>query len=228
MHIAGLQKLSLLDYPGKVACTVFLSGCNLRCPYCHNAELISPQASGEEISQTRLMEFLDLRKGKIDGVCISGGEPTLCSGLPELMKAIRKKGFSVKLDTNGTNPEVLKRLIDKNLIDYVAMDIKNSRIRYHETCGAEVLPQIEKSVQLLMNGNIDYEFRTTVCKPLHTLNDMKDIGLWLKGANRYFIQQFVGSGNVPDKSLSPFSPEELKQLENAVLPYIPNTRVRGE
>ena len=228
MHIAGLQKLSLLDYPGKVACTVFLSGCSLHCPYCHNAELISPQASGEEISQTRLMEFLDLRKGKIDGVCISGGEPTLCSGLPELMKAIRKKGFSVKLDTNGTNPEVLKQLIDKNLIDYVAMDIKNSRIRYHETCGAEVLPQIEKSVQLLMNGNIDYEFRTTVCKPLHTLNDMKDIGLWLKGAKRYFIQQFVGSGNVPDKSLSPFSPEELKQLKNAVLPYIPNTRVRGE
>ena len=228
MHIAGLQKLSLLDYPGKVACTVFLSGCNLRCPYCHNAELISPHYAGEKISQTELMNFLDSRKEKIDGVCISGGEPTLTPELPELIKAIRKKGFFVKIDTNGTNPEMLKKLIEEKLVDYVAMDIKNSRIHYSEACGTEILPQIEESVHHLMNGNIDYEFRTTVCKPLHTLNDMKDIGLWLKGANRYFIQQFVGSGNVPDKSLSPFLPEELKQLKNAVLPYIPNTRVRGE
>ena len=227
MHIAGLQKLSLLDYPGKVACTVFLSGCNLCCPYCHNAKLISSNYDGDEIAQIELMKFLDLRKKKIDGVCISGGEPTLTPELPELIKSVRKKGFSVKLDTNGTNPEMLKNLIDEGLIDYAAMDIKNSRMRYNETCGSEVLPQIEKSVRLLMNGNIDFEFRTTVCKPLHTLNDMKDIGLWLKGAKRYFIQQFVGSGNVPDKSLSPFLPEELKQLKNAVLPYIPNTRVRG-
>lgn len=227
MHIAGLQKLSLLDYPEKVACTVFIPGCNLCCPYCHNAELISPHYAGEKISQTELMSFLDLRKGKIDGVCISGGEPTLNPELPELIKAVRKKGFSVKLDTNGTNPEMLKKLIDGKLIDYAAMDIKNSRIHYNETCGAEVLPQVEKSVRHLINGNIDYEFRTTVCKPLHTLSDMKDIGLWLKGAKRYFIQQFVDSGNVSDKDLSPFSPEEMKQLENAVLPYIPNTRVRG-
>ena len=227
MHIAGIQKLSLLDYPGKVACTVFLSGCNLRCPYCHNAELISPRYVGERISQTGLMDFLDSRAGKIDGVCISGGEPTLYPGLLEMIKAIRKKGFSVKLDTNGTNPEMLKKLIDESLIDYVAMDIKNSRMRYDETCGAKVLPQAEKSVRLLMNGNIDYEFRTTVCKPPHTVNDMKDIGLWLQGAKRYFIQQFVDSGNVSKKNLTPFSPEEMKQLENAILPYIPNTRVRG-
>ena len=122
---------------------------------------------------------------------------------------------------------MLKNLIDEGLIDYVAMDIKNSRMRYDETCGAKVLPQAEKSVRLLMNGNIDYEFRTTVCKPLHTVNDMKDIGLWLQGAKRYFIQQFVDSGNVSKKNLTPFSPEEMKQLENAILPYIPNTRVRG-
>ena len=163
MHIAGLQKLSLLDYPGKIACTVFLSGCNLRCPYCHNAELISPHYTGENISQTELMNFLDSRKEKIDGVCISGGEPALAPELPELIKAIRKKGFSVKLDTNGTNPEMLKKLIEEKLIDYAAMDIKNSRIHYNETCGTEILPQIEKSVHHLMNGNIDYEFRTTVC-----------------------------------------------------------------
>lgn len=227
MHIAGLQKMSLLDYPGKVACTVFLSGCNLHCRYCHNAELISPPYTGGKISQAELMEFLDSRKGKIDGVCISGGEPTLCPKLSELIKAIRTKGFSVKLDTNGTNSERLKQLIEEKLVDYVAMDIKNSRMRYNETCGAAVLPQIERSVHYLMHGNTDYEFRTTVCKPLHTLNDMKDIGLWLKGAKRYFIQQFVDSGNVPDKNLLPFSPEEMKQLENAVLPYIPNTRIRG-
>ena len=227
MNIAGIQKLSLLDYPGKVACTVFLSGCNLRCPYCHNAELISGKYAVENILQSDLMKFLDSRVGKIDGVCISGGEPTLSSDLPELMKSVRKKGFSVKLDTNGTNPEMLKKLIDEKLIDYVAMDIKNSRIHYNETCGAEVLPPVKKSVYLLMNGNIDYEFRTTVCKTLHTLNDMKDIGLWLKGAKRYFLQQFVDSDNVPCKGLKPFSPEEMTQLENAVLPYIPNTRIRG-
>ena len=138
-----------------------------------------------------------------------------------------KKGFSAKFDTNGTNPEMLKNLIDEELINYAVMGIKNSRIRYNETCGSEVLPQIEKSVRLLMNGNIDFEFRTTVCKSLHTLNDMKDIGIWLKGAKRYFIQQFVDSGNVPDKNLSPFLQEEIKQLKNAVLPCIPNTRVRG-
>lgn len=227
MNIAGIQKLSLLDYPGKVACTVFFSGCNLRCPYCHNAELISGKYAAENISQSELMKFLDSRVGKIDGVCISGGEPTLSSDLPELMKSVRKKGFSVKLDTNGTNPEMLKKLIDEKLIDYVAMDIKNSRLHYNETCGAEVLPQVKESVYLLMSGNIDYEFRTTVCQPLHTLNDMKDIGLWLKGAKRYFLQQFVDSDNVPCKGLKPFSPEEMTQLENAVLPYIPNTRIRG-
>ncbi len=227
MNIAGIQKLSLLDYPGKVACTVFCSGCNLRCPYCHNAELISGKYAAKNISQSELMKFLDLRVGKIDGVCISGGEPTLASDLPELIKSVRKKGFSVKLDTNGTNPEMLKKLIAEKLIDYAAMDIKNSRIHYNETCGAEVLSQVQKSIYLLMNGNIDYEFRTTVCKPLHTLNDMKDIGLWLKGAKRYFLQQFVDSDNVPCKGLKPFSPEEMTQLENAVLPYIPNTRVRG-
>ena len=144
---------------------------------------------------------------------------------------LKQSGYSVYFNPDearsGDFPERLQQLVEQGLVDYVAMDIKNSRIRYHETCGAEVLPQIEKSVRHLMNGNIDYEFRTTVCKPLHALNDMKDIGLWLKGAKRYFIQQFIDSGNVPDKNLLPFSPEEMKQLENAVLPYIPNTRVRG-
>lgn len=227
MHIVGLQKLTLLDYPGKVACTVFLSGCNLRCPYCHNAELISGKYTGEKISQSAFEAFLDSRAGKTDGVCISGGEPTLCAKLPDFIKTIRKKGFSVKLDTNGTNPDMLRKLMEEKLIDYAAMDIKNSRTRYDETCGAKVLPQAEQSVRLLMNGNIDYEFRTTVCKPLHTLNDMKDIGLWLKGAKRYFIQQFAVSDNVPDKRLTPFSEEEMTQLKNAVLPYIPNTHIRG-
>ena len=227
MRIAGIHKLSLLDYPGKLACTVFFSGCNLRCPYCHNAELISACYEGENISRTDFEAFLDSRVGKIDGVCISGGEPTLLPQLPDFIKSIRKKGFSVKLDTNGTNPKMLKRLMEERLIDYAAMDIKNSRMRYSETCGAEVLPQAEESVRLLTDGEVDYEFRTTVCKPLHTVNDMKDIGTWLKGAKRYFIQQFVDSGNTPSKGLQPFSPEEIKQLENAVLAYIPNTRIRG-
>ena len=189
MKIGGLRQLSLLDFPGRVACTVFLSGCNLRCPYCHNPSLVLPSDEPEALSQQALLAFLDTRRGKLDGVCISGGEPTLHKELPQLLRCIRERGFLTKLDTNGTNPDMLEALAQEGLLDYAAMDIKNSPDRYAETCGGvDLLGPVKRSAALLMAGAVDYEFRTTVCAPLHTPEEMAGIGRWLKGAKRYFLQ----------------------------------------
>ncbi len=230
MHIGGMQKLTLLDYPGKVACTIFLSGCNLRCPYCHNPGLVLPeQSNGPGISETELFSFLEQRKGKLDGVCVTGGEPTLQPGLPEFLENIRGLGYVTKLDTNGTNPGMLEQLLHDDLLDYVAMDIKNSPSRYAETCGGlNVLSKVQESTALLLDSPVEYEFRTTVCKPLHTEKEMKEIGRWLKGAKQYFLQPFVDSGALVGTGVSPLSEEEIKALRDSVLPYIPNTQIRGQ
>jgi pyruvate formate lyase activating enzyme len=230
MHIGGMQKLTLLDYPGKVACTIFLSGCNLRCPYCHNPGLVLPeQSNGPGISETELFSFLEQRKGKLDGVCVTGGEPTLQPGLPEFLKKLRDLGYVTKLDTNGTNPGMLRELLHDDLLDYVAMDIKNSPSRYAETCGGlNVLSKVQESTALLLDSPVEYEFRTTVCKPLHTEKEMKEIGRWLKGAKQYFLQPFVDSGALVGTGVSPLSEEEIKALRDSVLPYIPNTQIRGQ
>ena len=230
MRIAGIQKLTLLDYPGKVACTVFLSGCNLRCPYCHNPELVLPErGNGSEMPVQGVLAFLEGRKGKLDGVCVTGGEPTLQPELPELLEKLRSLGFAVKLDTNGTNPGMLKTLLHNGVLDYVAMDIKNSPERYRETCGgADVLSRVQESAGLLLKGAAEYEFRTTVCKPLHTEKDMAEIGRWLKGAKRYFLQAFVDSGDLVSGGVQAHTHDELTQLRQAVLPFIPNTHLRGE
>ena len=229
MRIGGLQKLTLLDYPGKVACTVFLSGCNLRCPYCHNPGLVLPeQSEGSEIPEAEVLSFLERRKGKLDGVCITGGEPTLQPELPEFLEKLRRLGYAVKLDTNGTNPAMLKALLQERVLDYVAMDIKNSPQRYAETCGgADVLSRVRESVDLLLNSSIEYEFRTTVCKPLHTEKEMEEIGHWLGGAKRYFLQPFVDTGNLVSGGVQAHTQEELMRLRQAVLPDIPNTQLRG-
>lgn len=229
MHIAAIQKTTLLDYPGKLACTVFLSGCNLRCPYCHNAGLVLPEQIRQGgISQDELMGFLSRRKGKLDGVCISGGEPTLHADLPELIRSVRQEGFLVKLDTNGTNPQMLQELLNEGILDYVAMDIKNSPQRYRETCGgADVLEQVKVSAALLMAGNVEYEFRTTVSRPLHTVESVARIGHWLRGAKRYFLQAFVDSGNLVGQGICPLTETEMKEMRQAVLAYIPNTQIRG-
>ena len=207
MRIGGLQKLTLLDYPGKVACTVFLSGCNLRCPYCHNPGLVLPeQIEGSEIPEAEVLSFLERRKGKLDGVCITGGEPTLQPELPEFLEKLRRLGYAVKLDTNGTNPAMLKALLQERVLDYVAMDIKNSPSRYAETCGGiDCLSRVRESAALLMDGTVDYEFRTTVCAPLPTPRDMEELGRWLKGARRYFLQPFADSGGaVNGGAFAPF------------------------
>lgn len=230
MRIAGIQKLTLLDYPGKIACTVFLSGCNLCCPYCHNPGLVLPEFGNEpEMPVAEVLTFLERRKGKLDGVCVTGGEPTLQPELPAFLEKLRSLGFAVKLDTNGTNPGMLKSLLHIGVLDYVAMDIKNSPSRYAETCGGtDVLSQVQASADLLLNGSTEYEFRTTVCKPLHTERDMAEIGCWLKGAKRYFLQPFVDSGNLVSDGVQAHTHDELMRLRQAVLPYIPNTQLRGE
>ena len=226
MDIQGLQKLTLLDYPGHVACTVFLGGCDLRCPFCHNAELIgaAPALMGEE----ELLAFLKKRQGILEGVAFTGGEPLLRPGLPALLRRVRALGYPVKLDTNGTGPKMLGDLLNAGLLDYVAMDIKNSPSLYAKTCGGrDVLEAVKESAGLLLKGTADYEFRTTVCAPLHTPESMADIGQWLQGARRYFLQPFENPGALVGSGVTALQDTELDRLREAVLPYIPNTQIRG-
>lgn len=229
MQISAIQKTTLLDYPGKLACTIFLSGCNLRCPFCHNPGLVLPQQTQPAaISKEELFAFLSKRVGKLDAVCISGGEPTLNADLPELISSIHQMGFSVKLDTNGTNPEMLELLMQQGALDYIAMDIKNSPERYQQTCGGiDILDSVKKSAALLMSGDVTYEFRTTVCNPLHTQDGMRQIGQWLHGAKQYFLQSFVDSGNLVGRGISPLTETEIRALQQAVRADIPNTQIRG-
>lgn len=229
MRIGGLQKLTLLDYPGKVACTLFLSGCNLRCPYCHNPALVLPeQSNAPGMPESEVFAFLEQRKGKLDGICITGGEPTLQPELPGFLEKLRGLGYAIKLDTNGTNPGMLNRLLHDGILNYVAMDIKNSPSRYAETCGgADVLSKVRESADLLLNSPTDYEFRTTVCKPLHTEKEMEEIGRWLRGAKRYFLQPFVDTGDLVSGGVQAHTQDELTRLRQAVLPDIPNTQLRG-
>ena len=227
MDIAGLQKLTLLDYPGKLACTVFLPGCNLRCPFCHNASLVLPGRYPALMTQSELLDFLQSRKGKLDGVCITGGEPTLHHDLPELLTGIRQMGFSIKLDTNGTRPEILNDLIGNKLVDYVAMDIKNSPEKYTATCGGkDVLEQVKQSVSILEAADLPHEFRTTVLHPYHAEEDLATIGQWLSGTKQYYIQQFVDSGDLLDEGQA-LSADEMQKLLQAVIPYIPSAALRG-
>ena len=227
MHISGLQKTTLLDYPGKVACTVFLAGCNLRCPFCHNASLVV-RPPEDAVTEEEFFAFLRKRKGILDGVCVTGGEPTLRPGLPGFLKKIKELGYLVKLDTNGTNPELLKTLVSAGLVDYVAMDIKNAPSRYAEICGgADVIGPVKKSAEFLMRGSVDYEFRTTCVKPYHDIEAMEEIGGWLAGAKQYYLQKFVDSGDLIGTNVSELSKDEMEQLRKAVLPFIQNTHLRG-
>lgn len=228
MRIGGLQKVSLLDFPGRIAATVFLPGCNMRCPFCHNAPLVLPERQLDAgTTEQELMEFLQTRQGKLDGVCITGGEPTLHRDMPDLLRKIKAMGFQIKLDTNGTNPEMLSVLLAEGVLDYIAMDIKNSPEKYQITCGGDHLEAVKESAALLMNSGAEYEFRTTAVQQLHTPEDIKKIGLWLIGAKRYYIQQFVDSGNLIGKGFSALSPSEMEILRQSALPYIPTTALRG-
>ena len=228
MNISGLQKLTLLDFPGRLAATVFLGGCNFRCPFCHNASLVLAPAECENIGEEELFEFLKQRKGKLSGVCITGGEPTLYPSLKDFITKIRAIGYAVKLDTNGTNPELLTELIEEGLLDYVAMDIKNSPEKYSLTAGTSVnVEKIKKSVALLLSDKIDYEFRTTVVKELHTKEDFARISEWISGAKRYFLQTFKDSGDLIGSGFSADSEAETNEALKVILTNVPNAQIRS-
>ena len=228
MKIHGLQKMTLLDFPGKVACTVFLGGCDLRCPFCHNAELIDGSAPAV-MEEDGLLRFLETRKGLLDGVAFTGGEPLLREDLAPLMRRIREMGFAVKLDTNGTHPEHLRALTDEGLIDYVAMDIKNSPERYALTAGLEDmdLAPVRESVKILLEGKTDYEFRTTAVAELHDEDSFRQIGPWIRGARRYFLQQFTDRDTVPFGGFHAPAAEDMRSWAEIMRPFVPETKLRG-
>jgi len=228
MKIEALQKLTLLDYPGKMAATVFTYGCNLRCPFCHNALLVTEESDGG-ISADEVLSFLAKRKGMLEGVCVTGGEPLLQPDIEDFLKALKDMGYSVKLYTNGTFPKKLKDLVRKGLVDYVAMDIKNCREKYALTSGKPMvdLSAIDESIKFLLSGEVEAEFRTTVVKNFHTEEDLLKITDWISGADRYFLQQFVDSGNLIDQSLEGHSDQDLTAIYKQVKRKLPVTKLRG-
>ena len=229
MNIQGFQKTTLLDYPGHVAATVFFGGCNFRCPFCHNASLVLPERIEEQVSEEEFFDFLSRRTGRLDGVCISGGEPLLQKDIADFIRRIRSIGFRVKLDTNGSRPDRLAALLEEGLLDYVAMDIKNSPARYGETVGIpdfDITP-IRESVELLLAGRVPYEFRTTVCAPLHTPESIREAGAFIAGAKAWFLQGFTDSGDLVGQGISALSREEHEAFLSAAKEKIPNAALRG-
>lgn len=229
MKICGFQKLTLLDYPGKTAATVFTGGCNFRCPFCHNGDLVLSHNDMDEITEDEIFSVLNRRKGFLDGVCVTGGEPLMWQDTEDFLKKIKDMGYLVKLDTNGSYPERLEKIIESGSIDYVAMDIKNSPSSYSKTVGLESFDtlSVKKSVEIIRASGIDHEFRTTLVKGLHTPKDMEEIGKWLEGERKYFLQAFKMSDNVIDKSMSGFEKEELEKMLEIVRIYIPTAEIRG-
>lgn len=221
--------MTLLDFPGKVACTVFTGGCNLRCPFCHNASLVTEIDGESQIKTSYILDFLAGRKGLLDGVAITGGEPLLQADIKDFIADIKSLGFAVKLDTNGSFPDILADLIKSGLVDYVAMDIKNTEEKYPLTVDIKDFDysNIRKSIDFLINGFIDYEFRTTVVAEYHSIADIEKIAGRLKGAKRYFLQNFVDSGNLIGENLHAVSVNELEQMKSAALRFIQNVEIRG-
>ena len=219
--------MTVLDFPGKIACILFTYGCNLKCPFCHNASLVIDDI--EEFSEDEIFKYLEKRKGILDGVCVSGGEPFLQPDIMDFLKKLKNTGLAVKIDTNGTFPEKLREAVENCLVDYVAMDIKNSKEKYPLITGIEglKLDKIQQSVDFLLNSNIDYEFRTTVVSEYHTEDDMLKIGQWIKGAKNYFLQSFTDSGNLIGENLHAHSNEKMRQFEEIIRPFVQNIGVRG-
>lgn len=213
MKINGFQKLTLLDFPGKMACIVFTPGCNFRCPFCHNASLVT-HINEVSVSEEEIFTYLARRKGLLDGVVVTGGEPLLQSGLEDFLTKVKSLGYAVKLDTNGSFPSKLKALVNKGLVDYVAMDVKNSREKYARTIGVNNPPldEIDESIKFLISGEVDYEFRTTVTAGLHTSTDIEKIAEWIKGAKKYFLQNFVDSGDLVSEGNEPVTSVILNEM----------------
>ena len=223
MKLAGLQKLTLLDFPGHVACTVFTAGCNLRCPFCHNSELVLPERKPALMDAESFFSFLKKRQGILEGVCVTGGEPLLQKDIVPFLRRIKGLGFAVKLDTNGCFPNLLRSLVEEGLVDFVAMDIKNSPARYGQTAGIPHmdLTPIQESVAFLLSGAVDYEFRTTVVRELHTVEDIVAIARWVQGdGERLFLQQFVDSGDLIGEGMSAHDPATLTAMRDAAAQYV--------
>lgn len=228
MVIKGLQKLTLLDYPGHLACTVFTGGCNFRCPFCHNASLVTGEGS-ESYTDEEILDFLKKRTGMLEGVAITGGEPLLQRDIADFIRAVKKMGYRIKLDTNGSFPEKLVDLINEGLCDYVAVDIKNAPYKYAETVGrlGYEYDRIAESVEFLMNCGVEYEFRTTVVAELHTAEDIENIGKWIKDAKRWYLQSFVDSGDLISPNMHGVSKEMMQQYIEIARKYVSNAELRG-
>ncbi|TCT11662.1 pyruvate formate lyase activating enzyme [Natranaerovirga pectinivora] len=229
MKILGLIKTTLLDYPGHVSATVFLGGCNFLCPFCHNKSLVIPSEGEEVLHKEDVLDFLQKRVGILEGVCITGGEPTLNNELIDFIRTIKKMGYKIKLDTNGTNPQMINSLYQEDLLDYIAMDIKNSPTNYLKTVGLTHFnfDHICQSVAWLKNNYIPYEFRTTIVKELHTHDDIKEIGKWLDGCTNYYLQNFKPSENQIVPGYSSHSKEILEEFMKILKPFINNIKIRG-
>lgn len=230
MKIYGFEKLSLVDFDGMITCTIFVGGCNFACPFCHNSSLVLNPASNQEVRFEEVMEYLNLRKKIVDAVCITGGEPTIYPDLGKYFKIFKGMGFITKLDTNGTNPEVIKSLVREELVDYVAMDVKNSLSSYQKTIGKnnpELVKKVQESINYLLEGHVDYEFRTTIVKQLHTKEDIIEMGKMLKGAKKLFLQHFIASENCIQKGLSEITKEQANEFIEILKEYVPNVSLRG-
>lgn len=230
MRLGGIQKLTLLDFPEHVACTVFTLGCNLRCPFCHNASLVVPErALPEELQEDAFFAFLKERKKVLDGVCITGGEPLIQPDIVDFIRIIRALGYAVKLDTNGTLPQVLKTILSEHLVDYVAMDIKNAPSRYAETVGVPGFEtkKIEQSLALLRESGVPFELRTTVVKELHDEQGVKELGAWIAGDQKYFLQSFTDSGDILGSVFSAHTPAKMREFQGLLAHYVPKTVTRG-
>lgn len=229
MVISGLQKLTLLDYPEKTACLIFTQGCNFRCPFCHNKDLLGNCKGEGKIKEEEVFAYLEKRKGLLDGVCISGGEPLLQPDIEPFIAKIKQMGYQVKLDTNGSNPSMLKKLIEKGYIDYIAMDVKNDFLNYEKTSGVEKINMynIEKSIRIIENANLDYEFRTTIVKELHNLEQLEKICKYIGPNAKYYIQNYRDCDTVLEKGLNGFQEEELLQIKQKLNKVYPNVMVRG-
>ncbi|MDP2820673.1 MAG: anaerobic ribonucleoside-triphosphate reductase activating protein [bacterium] len=235
MKIKGLQKFTLIDYPQKLACTIFIAGCNFFCPFCHNSELVCPEKIEQirEIPEQEIFDFLKQRKKFLEGVCITGGEPTLNKEIIDFVQKIKKLGYSVKIDTNGSNPTVIESLLKRGLIDYVAMDIKAPKNRYLEITrsgiGENVGDLIEQSIALLRNSNIDFEFRTTVVPELLNKEDILEIAKWIKGSRRYYLQNFIGAKTVDPyfESVKPYPDDYLVEIRNSIAPFFEVCEIRN-
>ena len=231
MFIAGMQKLTLLDFPGVVACTLFTAGCNFRCPWCHNAGLVLPDEMSDRVLESEeVLSFLEKRKGVLDGVCVTGGEPLLQAELPDFLRRVKGLGYRIKLDTNGSFPERLEAMVREALVDRVAMDIKNGPIRYAETAGMKDLDlsAVTASKDFLLSDPVDYEFRTTVVRGLHTEESLLEAADWIAGAKQWFLQQFKDSGNlIHGEGLSAYTDGEMRALLETVQKKFPAAQLRG-